>query len=86
MESRWTDKSAARHKHSFKIKAVVRLHMCENHLRYYEILKCEHCNSFINARYIPFDRSALTEPVIDLYSPHKWIIGFTDVTLDKPFE
>lgn len=87
-ESKWTDKSAPKHKHCFATSAVVYVHMSSEEILSYSATKCTHCNSFINARFISSkaDNLPLVDEKIHLYSPHKWIIGFTDVTLDKPFE
>ena len=87
-ESKWTDKSAPKHKHCFATSAVVYVHMSSGEILSYTATKCTHCSSLINARFISskVDYPPLADEEIHLYSPHKWIIGFTDATLDKPFE
>ena len=84
-ESKWTDKSAPKHKHDFSVPAIIYMHMSSGAVLSYSATKCTHCNSFTNARFI--SSKATMQPLageeIHLCSPHKWIIGFKDVKLKR---
>lgn len=82
-QARWIDKSQPRHKHHFCDKVLVCLHMSSELAKYYLAVKCDKCNSFINATFISANDMHEQLPVINLCSPHKWIIGFTDAYLTK---
>jgi hypothetical protein len=52
-ESKWTDKNCDRHKHNFCVRSIVEIeHLGKgnnqgNRIYYYEVMKCEQCNSFV---------------------------------------
>lgn len=77
-ELKWVDKLAPRHKHKYCIPITVCLHMHNDRTLLYSATRCEHCNSFMNAKSI---QHPLAEYQLHLYSPHDWIIGFADVTV-----
>lgn len=89
-EQKWRDKNAIKHKHVFNQPAVVELlHGDTGNITFHSVMKCSKCNSF-NAIPRPgaidgfisdtsiIDRSL---PIIRLYTPHRWIIGWTDAVL-----
>ena len=89
-ECKWTDKTAKKHKHIFNIHAIMQLRNMNNHLSYYDIMKCEFCNSFISIPkegaingFIKDDKYDKNLPMIKLYKSHKYTIGFDDAILDK---
>lgn len=84
-ESKWTDKSAPKHKHDFSVPAIVHVHMSSGADLSYSVTKCTHCSSFVNAKSISskIDSRHLAGEEVHLYSPHKWIIGFKDVKLKR---
>ncbi len=88
-ETKWTDKNTIRHRHNFCIHTIAEvINGSAGFKSYYNVMKCEYCNSFkcisqpnnvmglIQPGYID-----TTLPVIRLYSPHTWIIGWKDVVL-----
>ena len=80
-ENKWTDKSCERHKHNFIIPCTVILTGNENkHIRtsYYNAIKCEHCNSFIKAKFIKEPLN--TKYTLTFQKPH-FAIGFCDIKL-----
>lgn len=86
-QSKWTDKTAPRHKHDFSIESCVELHKPRNSVYYYHVMKCRHCNSF---KGIPREHaidgycSSRIEdlPLIKMKSPHS-MIGFEDAVLEE---
>ena len=84
-ESKWTDKSAPRHKHNFTVSAIVHVHMSSEVILSYSATKCTQCSSFVGAKSISLKagRQSLADEELYLYSPHKWIIGFKDVKLKE---
>lgn len=45
-EAKWTDKNCDKHKHNFTVHAVARLKRPNGNCEYYDVMKCEFCNSF----------------------------------------
>jgi hypothetical protein len=84
-ESKWTDKSVAKHKHDFSVRAIVHVHMNSEVILTYGATKCTQCSSFVDAKSISskLNRQPLAGEEIHLYSPHKWIIGFKDIKLKR---
>ena len=85
-ETKWTDKTAKRHKHSFIIEACVQIRQ-DNYVCFYHVLKCEFCNSFHSicednniTGFVNTRISGL--PLIKLYKSHK-TIGFSGAVLDE---
>lgn len=88
-ECKWTDKTTKRHKHIFNTHAVMQLRNMSNEVAYYDVMKCEHCNSFVSIPkegaingYISGGVYDKTLPMIKLYRTHKYTIGFDDAVLD----
>lgn len=89
-ERRWNDKNAPKHKHSFTVHAIVQLTDGKDSVSYYDVMKCEHCNSF---EAIPKEKNNLglitdnnidkSLPIIKLKKPQKWIIGFANAELNS---
>jgi hypothetical protein len=84
-ESKWTDRSASKHKHAFTVPVKVHVRMSSGVTLSYSATKCTQCNSFVDAKSISskLNRQPLAGEEIHLYSPHKWIIGFKDVKLKR---
>ena len=84
-ESKWTDKSAAKHKHDFSVPAIVHVHTSSEVILTYTVTKCVYCNSFIKAKFS--SSKTIMQPLageeIHFYSPHKWIIGFKDLKIKR---
>ncbi len=88
--NKWTDKSVARHKHDFCIRAVCRLRNGTGAFTFYNVVKCSKCNSF---HCIPTDKSAAgfidesgvdpSLPMICLKRSHKYLIGFNGAILEE---
>lgn len=81
-ESKWTDKSAKKHKHNFSETVLIYIHGNENkHIfgRYYTANKCKYCNSFINAK---FTTEIPNLPIISFTTPH-FSIEFNDIFRDS---
>ena len=73
-ESKWTDKSATRHKHHFNKDVYIVLEK-DSVTLHYKAVGCKYCSSFVNAI---FTKELITDlPIIHLYSPHK-SLGFKD--------
>lgn len=88
-ECKWTDKSAKRHKHIFNTHTIMRLRNMDNQISYYDVMKCEYCNSFMSIPkegaingYIKNNEFDKSLPMIKLYRTHKFTIGFDDAVLD----
>lgn len=89
-EAKWTDKDVKRHKHIFSVHAVARLKRDNGHCEYFDVMKCEFCNSF---KSIPKEGSSMGFikgeayesglPMIKLKTSHSYIIGFKDAILEK---
>ena len=89
-EQKWRDKDSKKHRHIFNIPSIVILYHGETrHITYHNVIKCSYCNSFNTvpregavSGYIS-DISQVDQnlPTIKMYTPHKWIIGWTDVIL-----
>lgn len=82
-ESKWTDKTAFRHKHNFCISAIMKLEQPQN-TYYFDVLKCDRCYSFVGVYregghdgFIgTFDKLSDEErnrPIIHLVKSHKTI-------------
>lgn len=84
-ESKWTDRSASKHKHTFTVPVKVHVRMSSGVTLSYSATKCTQCSSFVDAKSISskLNRQPLAGEEIHLYSPHKWIIGFKDVKLKR---
>lgn len=84
-ESKWTDRSASKHKHTFTVPVKVHVRMSSGVTLSYSATKCTQCNSFVGAKSISpkTDIQPLAEEEIHLCSPHKWIIGFKDTKLGR---
>ena len=84
-ESKWTDRSASKHKHTFTVPVKVHVRLSSGVTLSYSATKCTQCNSFVDAKSISskLNRQPLAGEEIHLYSPHKWIIGFKDVKLKR---
>lgn len=87
-EAKWTDKSAKRHKHNFNVHAVARLKRPNGRSDFYDVMKCEYCNSF---KCIPKEGSCTgflpnggngQLPIIRLKTSHKYFISFKDAELE----
>ena len=89
-ETKWTDKTANKHKHDFCVHAIVRLRHLESGTDYYDVMKCKHCNSFrsmpkegaINGFISGRDYNGEL-PLIKLKTSHKYIIEFKGAELDE---
>lgn len=89
-EQKWRDKNCVKHKHVFNIHAVVELqHGDTGNYTYHDVMKCNKCNSFNTVArqgaidgYIT-DTSIIDRntPIIRMYTPHRWIIGWTDAII-----
>lgn len=89
---RWSDKTAPRHKHNYTVHAVAQLRRDDGftvRFEYYDVMKCEHCNSFIT---IPKEFSVYgfigdtlinnDLPIIKLRTGSKYRMGLLGATLD----
>jgi hypothetical protein len=78
-ESKWTDKTCSRHKHSFTqpCYVIIRGDLVK-HMRTknYRATKCEFCNSFIEAKFV--DIIDLDCPVLE-FEKTKFSFGFKDI-------
>lgn len=87
---RWTDKSAAKHKHDYSVPVLVKV-ICQYTPQYpyhYFAMKCRYCNSFhtmpILSNKTGFIRDDLVRgyyeqydvPVLTLESSKQWVFGF----------
>ncbi len=48
-ETKYLDNSKIKHKHNFSVKCILEINLI-NDIRYYNVLKCDRCNSFISIR------------------------------------
>jgi hypothetical protein len=88
-ESKWTDKEASKHKHKFTIHTLMILRNMDNRVEYYDVMKCEHCDSFrsikkpgsvsglISKEQLTSDMMEM--PKLRMYRSHRWSIGFNDM-------
>ena len=89
-EGKWTDKTCARHKHVYSVHATACIYRDTGFIDYYDVMRCTQCNSF---HCIPREGSMLGSlredevdrslPTVNLYTPHKWLIGFKDAILKR---
>lgn len=92
-QSKWTEKGVNRHKHNFSVHSIVKLRNILNHVEYYDVMKCEYCNSFQCISKEGSVSGFITEqeymekynhlPILKMYRGHKYSIGFDDMELDK---
>jgi hypothetical protein len=87
-ETMWIDKKADKHKHEFEIHSILEEKSPSGNITYYNVLKCNKCNSFesisekgnisgvINRDLNDFEK---TLPVIKAIKKHEYIIGFNDI-------
>ena len=72
--SKWTDKTAKKHKHNFCIPVIVELQKPKGSV-FYKAMRCDSCYSFVDAECIKEPAKA----VIILKSSHT-AIGFKDAS------
>lgn len=90
-QQKWTDKTALKHRHRFSIHTLLQLrHADTGRYTYYNIMKCNRCNSFksipspgaIDGFIADISNIDLTLPVLKMYTPHRNLIGWTDIRID----
>ena len=47
-ETKFLEKKTMKHKHHFNVKCILEINMLDNKREYFNVLKCEQCNSFIS--------------------------------------
>lgn len=85
-EQKWRDKSCPKHKHNFSIHALAQINRGEQDTSYYNVMKCTKCNSFncierpgaADGFIMNEDLIDMSLPIIKLYTPHKWLVGWKD--------
>lgn len=90
--SKWTDKTAKRHKHDFSVHTILRLRRnngFQEFIEYFDVTKCKHCNSFkTNSKegssngFISDDNYDRSLPLLKLKTNHMWLMDFKDLSLD----
>lgn len=89
--TKWTDKSADRHRHDFSVHAVVKMRS-KGYVRFYDVMKCSTCSSFHCIGKEGNVSGLLKESEVDCSLPviilerNHFAIGFNDASLivEKP--
>ena len=92
-QTKWTDKSAPKHKHIYNTHAVCVITYKDTLHSYVDIMKCQHCNSFKaigkpeqgNALGYILDEADVdfSLPKVYLYTTHPNKIGYKDAMLKR---